>query len=90
MDADLKWLIGIAVTLALALTSAIVATFRNLAARISASDRDIHARIDDVKEKYVRRDDMYGHIQRMDKMMGEIRKELRENHKQVLEALDKK
>lgn len=50
---DLKWLLGLLVTFALAL----IAAFRNLAAKGSAGDAALHKKIEDVKEKYVRRDD---------------------------------
>lgn len=89
MEADLRWFIGIAVSVALALVTTIIAAFRNLAARISTLDRDMLKRIDDVKEKYVRRDDLDGHITRLDQGMREIREEMRENHTQVIEAIRK-
>ena len=89
MEADLKWFIGIAVTVTLALVGLIVGTFRNLASKISKSNGELHARIDDVKERYVRRDDLDGHIRRLDQNMREIREELKENHRQVLDAIRK-
>ena len=89
MEADLRWFIGIAVSVALTLVGAIITAFRNLAGRISAGDRELHQRIDEVKEKYVRRDDLDGHIGRLDQNVREIREEMRENHRQVLEAIRK-
>jgi uncharacterized protein (DUF927 family) len=89
MEADLRWFIGIAVSVSLALVGAIITAFRNLAGRISTGDRELHNRIDEVKEKYVRRDDLDGHIGRLDQNVREIREEMRENHRQVLEAIRK-
>jgi hypothetical protein len=89
MEADLRWFIGIAVSVALTLVGAIITAFRNLAGRISTGDRELHNRIDDVKEKYVRRDDLDGHIGRLDQNVREIREEMRENHRQLLEAIRK-
>jgi uncharacterized protein (DUF927 family) len=89
METDLRWFIGVAVTVVLALVTTIIAAFRNLAVRISTSERDMLKRIDDVKEKYVRRDDLDGHITRLDQGMREIREEMRENHTQVIEAIRK-
>jgi hypothetical protein len=89
METDLRWFIGVAVTVVLALVTTIIAAFRNLAVRISTSDREMLRRIDDVKEKYVRRDDLDGHITRLDQGMREIREEMRENHTQVIEAIRK-
>lgn len=90
MDADLKWVIGIAIAMATTFLTTMIATFRNLAGRISAGNRDIHKRIDDVKEKYVRRDDLDGHIQRLDGNVRDLREEMRENHRQLLEALSRR
>lgn len=90
MDADLKWIIGILVTVALTLGGSIIAAFRNLAGRIATGNRELHNRVDDVKDKYVRRDDLDSHIRRLDESVGEIRQEMRENHRQVLDAISKK
>ncbi|ANH49081.1 hypothetical protein [Tritonibacter mobilis] len=90
MDADLKWVIGIAIAMATTFLTTMIAAFRNLAGRISTGNRDIHKRIDDVKEKYVRRDDLDGHIQRLDGNVRDLREEMRENHRQLLEALSRR
>ena len=50
---DLKWLLGLLATFAVTL----IAAFRHLAGKVSAGDATLHGKIDDVKEKYVRRDD---------------------------------
>lgn len=90
MESDLKWVIGIAISLTVAFATAIVAAFRNLSNRISSGNRDVHKRIDDVKDDYVRRDDLNGHIDRIDKNLRELRDETRQNHQQLLEALTRK
>jgi len=89
MEADLKWLVGIAVSLSVSIIMAFIGGFRNLASRISTSNRELHQRVDDVKEKYVRRDDLDGHLQRIDENVRDIRDEMRENHRQLLEAVRK-
>jgi hypothetical protein len=90
MEADLKWVIGVGVSLTVTLVTAIIAAFRNLANRISTGNRDLHKRVDDVKDKYVRRDDLDGHITRIERNLQEIRDENRENHRQLLEAVTRK
>lgn len=90
MEADLKWVIGVAVSLTVTLVTALIAAFRNLANRISTGNRDLHKRVDDVKDKYVRRDDLDGHILRIDQNVRELRDEMRENHRQLLEAVTRK
>ncbi len=87
MDGDLKWIAGLAVTFFLAFTGAIIGTFRNLSNKISKNTEKMHEKIDDVKENYVRRDDLNGHLEHVDTRMKELRDEQRENHKQVIALL---
>ena len=87
MDADLKWLIGIAVTLCVAFTASLIAAFRNLANKLSNHSEKVHNRIDKVKEDYVRRDDLNGHIDRIDENIKTLRKETNDNHQKLLQAI---
>ncbi|WP_147112066.1 hypothetical protein [Tateyamaria sp. syn59] len=87
MSEDLKWVIGIAMTITLFFGTALIGAFRNLSNKITARTAALHDRIDDVKEKYVRRDDLDGHIKRLDSRVQEIRDEMRENHRQVIDAI---
>lgn len=87
MDPELKWAVGIALTLSTTFTVTIIASFRSLAFRISQGNKDLHTRVDDVKEKYVRRDDLDGHILRIESGIRDLKDENRENHKQVMEIL---
>jgi len=86
MDGDLKWVIGIAVSMVISFGGIMITTFRNMSTKIAKT----HDRIDDVKDKYVRRDDLDGHLTRIDRTVHEIREEMRENHRQVLAALSSK
>ncbi len=90
MDDQIRWLVGIVVSAGLALVAALIGSFRNLAARISTGSRELHRRIDRVKDDYVRRDDLDGHIQRLDGNLRDLREEMREYHKQILSALNSK
>lgn len=85
MDNDLRWVIGLFVTIALALAGSIIGTFRHISAKIGA----LHTRVDEVKEKYVRRDDLDGHLTRMDKAVYELREEMRDNHRQIVDLLQR-
>lgn len=87
MGEEIKWVIGIGLTISISLITALIAAFRNLATRVSTGDRDLHKRIDDVKDKYVRRDDLDAHIRRIEKGIDDVKDEMRENHKQVLAVL---
>jgi hypothetical protein len=98
MEADIKWLIGIAVGFFSTFGGVLIMAFRNLSSKISDGNRDIYARIeddgkdvnrriDDIKMRYVRRDDMDGHIQRLETGIKDLRGETRDQHQQVLQAI---
>jgi hypothetical protein len=86
MDGDLKWVIGLAVSMALAFGTIMIGAFRNVSAKIA----ELHSRVDDVKERYVRRDDLDGHILRIDQNVRDLRDETRANHKEIIQALSKR
>ena len=83
MDGDLKWVIGIAVSMVVSFGGIMITTFRNMSAKIA----ETHDRIDDVKEKYVRRDDLDGCIMRIDQNIRDLRDEMHANHKEIIRAL---
>ena len=100
MGADIQWAIGLFVALFSALITTLIASFRNLAGRIMAVDRegakrsldmgkDLNEKIDAVKEKYVRRDDMDAHLRRIDQALSEVKTELDKNHQQLIKILTK-
>lgn len=86
MDGDLKWVIGLAVSMVLAFGTVMIGAFRNVSAKIAG----LHGRVDDVKEKYVRRDDLDGHIMRIDQNVRDLRDEMRANHQELIRALSKR
>lgn len=90
MEADLKWVVGVGISLIIALATTIIGSFRNLASRITSGHSDLHGRIDKVKDDYVRRDDLDGHIRRLERSVSELREEMRINHGQIIEALTKR
>lgn len=87
MSEDLRWVIGIAVSIVLFFSTALIGAFRSLSAKMAERSGEIHKRIDDVKDKYVRRDDLDGHLNRIDRTVQEVREEMRDQHKQVMDAL---
>lgn len=93
----MQWLVGIAVSVSLAWTGALIGAFWKIIAMIKRGEMKnsehvavLHTKVDDVKERYVRRDDLDGHLSRMDKKIDDIRSEMRINHQQVIDALNKK
>jgi len=89
MDSDLKWIVGIGLSLTLGMITTLIAAFRNLANKISISNRDLYLRIDRVKEQYVRRDDLDGHLKRLGEEIHELRSQLAEQSKQSREQSDR-
>ncbi len=85
MADEIKWLIGLGMTLVLAASATIIGAFRGTSAKITA----VHNRIDKVKDDYVRREDLDGHIQRIEGNLRELRDEIRANHAQLLSAMTK-
>lgn len=100
MESQILWLVGVMVSVGIALITALIGTFRHFGTRLNAvqlktgeelktTRADLDKRIDDVKEKYVRRDDLDSHITRLDGSIRDLRDENRENHRQVLELLSR-
>lgn len=79
----------------------LIAAFRHLRGAVETHRKDtsvkiseMHKKIDDVKEKFVRKDDMQGHIDRWERGieslrhdMGEMRGSMDDNTRQILNAL---
>lgn len=76
-----KWVIGV-VTGAVVL---VIGGFRHLGNKMSKQHADLHGRIDDVKEKYVRRDDFESHMERQEKTAEKIE----QNVEKINEKLDR-
>ena len=89
MDADIKWIIGIGLSVVVAFVSAVIGAFKSLTNKITKNTYELHSRVDEVKDKYVRRDDLDGHIQRIDRSLHDLRKEVAENHRQLMVELSK-
>lgn len=82
----------------------LLAGFRHLRGSLEAQRKEtsqkigeMHKKIDDVKEKFVRKDDMLGHIDRLERGvdslrsdMGELRGTMDDNTRQILTALSRK
>ena len=95
MPDDIKWLIGLSVTI----FGMFVVALTNMAGRIKGvEDRtttaikegnaEPHGRINRVREDYVRRIDLDGHLQRLDKSIEDLRRESRDNAKDASHRLD--
>jgi uncharacterized protein YlxW (UPF0749 family) len=80
---ELQWLIGIAVTFAVAIGGISISAFR----AVSARDDQLHGRVnrlrEDVADNYVRRADLDSHMKRLDETL----KEVRDDQKQIIRQI---
>lgn len=83
MDKDLQWAIGLAVTWTTIFGGAAFGFVRSVATRFG----EVHTRINDVRDKYVRRDDLDGHLRRIEKSIDDMREEQRVQMKSIMAAL---
>lgn len=111
MADDLKWVIGIGVTLFLAFGGSLLGAFYRLGGKIESGDRDnsirmdertrgisesmktaddaLHERVNRVRDEYVRRTDLDGHIQRLEKNVDDVRNDIKQSRNEMNERLDK-
>lgn len=95
MGDDLKWAIGIAVTLTLGWGSILIGAFwkvvsmiRRVEDEMDNSSKELHARINRVREDTVQKSDLDGHLTRLSNDMREMRQEHREATKDTNARLD--
>jgi len=95
MGDDLKWIIGIAVTLTLGwgtiLTGAfwrLVSMIRRVEGEVNGNSKELHARINRVREDTVQKSDLDGHLNRLLNDMREMRDEHRQSRKDTNARLD--
>lgn len=95
MGEDWKWVIGIAVTLTLGWGSILIGAFWRLVSMIRRvedemdnSSKELHARINRVREDTVQKSDLDGHLTRLSNDMREMRQEHREATKDTNARLD--
>lgn len=88
MSEDIKWLIGISVSMVISFIIALIGSFRSLSASIKEGDDNLHDRINRVRDDYVRRDDLDSHINQLRDSMKELRDETRLSARETNKRLD--
>jgi len=78
---DIKWLIGTGVSVVVSL----FAYNRHVMGKISRGNKSLHSKIDDVKEKYVRRDDLDTHL----KPIRDQLEQVHADHREIIRLLRK-
>jgi len=77
MDVEsLKWVVGLFVTFVGAIATFGFAGYRSLANKMSAGHKDLHDRIDEVKDNYLRKDDFKTWVEPLHKDMARINEKL--------------
>lgn len=99
MPEDIKWLIGIAATFFLTFGGLLLGAFYrivskiddghdNLSKNIKDGDDALHERVNRVRDEYVRRADLDGHIQRLDKNVDDLRSDIKQSRAEMNQRLD--
>jgi len=95
MGEDLKWVIGIAVTLTLGWGTILIGAFwrlvsmiRRVEDEVGNNSKEMHARINRVREDTVQKSDLDGHLNRLLNDMREMRDEHRQSRKDTNARLD--
>lgn len=84
---DIAALIGIAGTI-VGIIVAIVASHRSTSDKIQKGDDALHERVNRVRDEYVRRVDLDGHMARMETNLKDLREEGREGTREINRRLD--
>ena len=84
----LMWIIGVGITIVVAFVTALLAGFYRLSGAIARGDSDLHQRVNDVRDEYVRRADLDGHMARIDGAMRDMRFDMKEHHRDTQIRLD--
>jgi hypothetical protein len=88
LTADVGVIAGLVFGVA-ALIGAAIARDRQITRMITDGEEKLHARINDVRDQYVRRDDLDKHMQRWEKTLEDLRADMKEGNRQTNDRLDK-
>lgn len=83
MDETTKWLIGVL----FGGFSAVAAYARHVATKIETGDDELHHRINQVRDEYVKRVDLDAHISRVESRLRDTREELRDDIRGVKDEI---
>lgn len=84
MDENVKWLLGFILTIGAGLAG----YTRHVAGQIKDGDDNLHARVNQIKDDYVKRTDHESALARMEQAMRDMRAEMKEDHKATTARLD--
>lgn len=85
MGGDLQWLIGIGVSLYTATIAVVIASFRAILGKIGR----VHERIDQVKDDYVRREDLDTRLSPITESVRDLKDEVKDGLARVTAAQDR-
>jgi uncharacterized protein YlxW (UPF0749 family) len=84
MDDNVKWIIGLCLTLA----GAVGAMCRYVWLAIEEGDDALHERINSIKDEYVRRNDMDAQVSRLEAQFRDLRQDVKDGQKATTDRLD--
>jgi uncharacterized protein YPO0396 len=83
MDENVKWVVGFLFSLILAVAS----YARYVSNMIKVGDDQLHHRINQTRDEYVKRVDLDAHISRVESRMRDLREELRSDIKDIKDEI---
>ncbi|MBO6507415.1 MAG: hypothetical protein JJ979_02830 [Roseibium sp.] len=87
MSEDLKWIVGIILGV-VTLIGGYITRDRQIQKQMRDGDDKLHERVNKVREDFVRREDLDGHIHRLDSNVQTMRDEMREHRRETTQRLD--
>lgn len=88
MDTDTLITIAVAVIAFVGMIGGILARDRQLTRLITDGDDKLHDRVNRVRDEYVRRADLNGHIQRLDANIQNLAKDMHDTSQETTRRLD--
>jgi len=83
---DLIWLVSSAVAIA-GFILTLIGLDRRTMSKIQDGDNKLHSRIDDVKDGYVRRDDLNSHVRHLEQTVDKMANEQRRTNERIDQIL---
>ncbi|KPU83672.1 hypothetical protein JI58_08040 [Marinosulfonomonas sp. PRT-SC04] len=89
-----SWVVGTSVSVGMAVLGLLIAAFRNTSTKLAGLHRKIDSHAEkhaaenkDIREKYVRRDDLTKELGHIEKSISELKQTAKENQTVVLAAI---
>lgn len=88
MESEFQWMIGAALTVLLALGGVIIRALRSMSDDVSTKISRIHERVDGIKDTYVRRDDLFVHLEHIEKSLVDLKQDGIAREERLMKAIN--